>query len=87
VVIKGDLPEKLKQDAEMYAGCVSGAVGLTHYLNLIKENGFAGILTHKEKEIKLPESVLAKYFAENELYIFHSAGSGIYSITVSANKE
>jgi len=28
VVLKGELPEKLRHDAEMYAGCVSGAIQL-----------------------------------------------------------
>ncbi len=39
VVLKGQLPEKLKKDAEMYAGCVSGAVEIEEYLQIIKTTG------------------------------------------------
>lgn len=87
VVIKGDLPEKLKKDAEMYAGCVSGAVDMKQYLNLIRENGFTGVVIHKEKEIRMPGNILSEYFDENELRSFQADDSGIFSITVSAIKH
>ena len=32
VVLVGDLPEALQKDAEMYAGCVAGAIQKDHYL-------------------------------------------------------
>ena len=38
VVLKGELPEGLKNDAEMYAGCVSGAIQKDAYLNIIKRS-------------------------------------------------
>jgi len=43
VVIKGVLPEQLKEAGEMYAGCVSGAIDLDLYLNIIKASGFTNI--------------------------------------------
>lgn len=49
VVLKGNLPEKLKNDAEMYAGCVSGAIQLDEYLAIIKNAGFSNITVQKEK--------------------------------------
>merc|ERR1712054_557771 len=33
IVLSGDLPEELRQDAEMYAGCVSGAIQKETYLS------------------------------------------------------
>ncbi|HKK10108.1 MAG TPA: arsenite methyltransferase, partial [Bacteroidales bacterium] len=36
VVLQGALPEPLQQDAEMYAGCVSGALQKDDYLDIIK---------------------------------------------------
>ena len=35
VVLKGELPEGLRNDAEMYAGCVSGAIQKEAYLHII----------------------------------------------------
>jgi len=47
VVLVGELPEALQKDAEMYAGCVSGAIQKDEYLNLIKESGFEQITLQK----------------------------------------
>jgi len=43
VVIKGTLPEKMKKDAELYAGCVSGACEIDDYLKIIRKSGFTNI--------------------------------------------
>ncbi len=86
VVIIGDLPENLKKDAEMYAGCVSGAIDKSEYLQLIEKNGFTDIQIQKEKEVKLPDEILLKYISEQELDAFNNSKTGIYSITVFAEK-
>src|ERR1022692_3658975 len=51
VVIIGVLPEKILQTAEMYAGCISGAIQKEDYINIIKETGFENIILQKEKAI------------------------------------
>lgn len=86
VVIKGTLSEKMQKDAEMYAGCVSGASEMTEYLKIIENSGFLKLKVHKQKEISLPESLLSKYTNESELNSFHAGETGIFSITVSATK-
>jgi len=86
VVIKGELPEKLKHAAEMYAGCVSGAIQLDHYLEIMTNNGFENIRVHKEKSITVPDSILLNYLSLNELNLLKSSGTGIFSITVYADK-
>lgn len=87
VVIKGELPEKLKQAAEMYAGCVSGAIGMDEYLQIIENKGFKNTTVHKQKEISIPADVLANYLAPEEIVSFQNGETGIYSITVSGYKE
>jgi len=87
VVIKGNLPEKMQKDAEMYVGCVSGASEITEYLKIIENSGFINLVVHKQKEISLPESVLLNYNDENGLNLFHTGEAGIFSITVSAVKQ
>ncbi|MDX9695323.1 MAG: arsenite methyltransferase [Bacteroidales bacterium] len=86
VVILGILPEKIKQDAEMYAGCVSGAIQKDEYLKIINENGFRETIIHKEKEIEIPNSILLNYITLEELRQFKKEKTGIYSITVTATK-
>lgn len=86
VVILGILPEKIKQDAEMYAGCVSGAVQKDDYLKIIKDNGFRETIIHKKKEIEIPNSILLNYITLEELRLFKKEKTGIYSITVTGIK-
>ena len=86
VVIKGVLSEKMKKDAEMYAGCVSGASEMTEYLKIIENSGFLNVKVHKQKEIKLPDSLLSEYNDSNELNSYHNGDTGIFSITVSAER-
>lgn len=86
VVISGNLPDSIKKDAEMYAGCVSGAINKNSYLKIIEEAGFNNIEIHKEKEIKIPNTILLNYMNISELRQFKSSKTGIFSITVSADK-
>jgi SAM-dependent methyltransferase/protein-tyrosine-phosphatase len=86
VVIKGELPLQLKQDAEMYAGCVSGAIQMEDYLGIIEKLGFKGIVVHKQKAIEIPDEILLKYLSPVQLTEFKDGGTGIFSITVSAEK-
>jgi len=86
VVIKGYLPEKLRKDAELYAGCVSGAIEMDEYLGLIKQNGFKNIQIHKQKEISLPDELLSDYLTCEEIEVFKNGKIGIYNITVSGYK-
>jgi ubiquinone/menaquinone biosynthesis C-methylase UbiE len=86
VVIKGTLPEKLQKDAEMYAGCISGASEMNKYLEIIEESGFSKTKVHKQKEISIPEELLAKYLTNNEIISFRKKDKGIFSITVSAER-
>lgn len=82
VVTTGPLPESIKSAAEMYAGCVSGAIAKESYLDLIKKAGFKNVDVKKEKGIDIPEEVLMNYLNAEELQKFKSSGAGILSVTV-----
>lgn len=86
VVIKGNLPEKLQKDAEMYAGCVSGAIEMAEYMGIIEKQGFRNSTVHKQKEIAIPTDILANYLTPAEINSFENGETGIFSITVSAYK-
>lgn len=86
IVLVGELPEGLRNDAEMYAGCVAGAIQKNDYLNHIKEAGFDNITLQKEKTISIPEDILSKYLSESDIKDFLSGETGIFSITVYAEK-
>ncbi len=86
IVLEGDLPEALREDAEMYAGCVAGAIQKETYLDHIKEAGFYNVTIQKEKPIEIPEDILSQYLNQEEIDNFNTGGTGIYSITVFAQK-
>jgi len=86
VVIKGNLPEKLQKDSEMYAGCVSGAMQMDEYLQIIEKQGFKNTTIHKQKEIAIPGEVLSNYLSADEITHFRNGETGIFSITVSGFK-
>lgn len=87
IVLSGDLPEALVNDAAMYAGCVSGAMQKDGYLEIIRNCGFENIGIRKQKEIVLPDAILSKHLNDNELDEFKGMKTAIVSITVTGNKN
>jgi arsenite methyltransferase len=86
IVLEGTLPAAIQQAAEMYAGCVSGAILKNDYLALIEQNGFENITVQKEKIITIPDDILQQYLSAEEIASFRKSGTGIFSITVFAQK-
>ena len=86
VVLEGELPQGLKEDATMYAGCVSGALERSEYLKIISEAGFKNVEIKKEKKIELPDELLLTYMSADELTKFKNGSTGIFSITVTGDK-
>jgi len=86
VVIMGELPDQMKEDAELYAGCVAGAIDQEEYLGTIKSAGFKNVTVQKSKQITVPDEILLKTLTENELEEFKKSETGIYSITVYGEK-
>jgi SAM-dependent methyltransferase len=86
VVLVGALPEGLRKDAEMYAGCVSGAIQKEVYLELIHANGFENVTIQKEKPIIIPNDILVNYLSKEEIAQFNNGSTGIFSVTVFAQK-
>lgn len=86
IVLSGELPEGLQKSAEMYAGCVAGAIQTEEYLSIIEKAGFKNISIQKEKRINLPDEILSDYLSKEEIEKFKTGNTGIFSITVYAEK-
>ena len=86
IVLEGELPAQLKQAAEMYAGCVSGAIQKQVYLELITSTGFINVTVQKEKIITVPDDILLNYISKEDILSFKNSHIGIYSVTVYAEK-
>jgi len=87
IVLKGELPAGLKKSAEIYAGCVAGALQQNKYLAIIREAGFANIEIKRTKVIELPDDVLKEYLNDSEVKLFKKNNVGIFSITVIGYKN
>ena len=86
VVLVGALPEALRNAAEMYAGCVSGAIQKQVYMELIDANGFENVTIQKEKAIIIPDDILVNYLNPAEIAAFRASQMGIFSVTVFEQK-
>ncbi len=86
IVLVGNIPDGLQKNAEMYAGCISGAIQKDEYLQIIKNAGFENIQVLKNKKIMLPEEILSAYLSMEELESVKINELGIFSITVYAEK-
>lgn len=86
IVLEGELPAGIQSAAEMYAGCVSGAIQKQDYLGLIDAAGFTEVVIQKQKPIIVPDDILTSYLSAEQIAAFRSSGTGIHSITVYAEK-
>ena len=86
IVLDGPLPERWKEVAELYAGCVSGAIQRSEYLGIIEEAGFKNITLQKDKTIIIPDEILASYLTADEIAEYKKGATRITSITVYAEK-
>lgn len=86
IVLKGELPVKIREAAEMYAGCVSGAMQIDDYLETMGKSGLVNIRVQKEKLINVPDEMLLRYLSPEDLKLYKGTGNGIFSINVYAEK-
>ncbi len=86
IVVKGDLPDRIRDSAALYAGCVSGAIRMEAYLNLVTEAGFEKVTVVKDRPIGIPDSILEEVASPAEIEAFRAAG-GITSITVTGVRK
>jgi hypothetical protein len=77
----------MKSAAELYAGCVSGAITKTKYLNIIEKAGFNKIIIRSERVISLPDEFLKKYLSEKEIKEHKDSNVQIISINIYAEKH
>ncbi len=86
VVIRGEMPEELREQAELYVGCVSGAININEYLEIIRKAGFEDIKVAKERQIELSDELLDTYLDEGGKDKIRRSEVGIFSVTVNATK-
>lgn len=86
IVLIGELPDSVRSEAALYAGCIAGAVQKDEYLKVIEAVGFRDIVIQKERKIDVPEEILNRYLTPEQLRQLSDNQVGIFSITVYARK-
>ncbi len=86
IVLEGELPDGLRKSAEMYAGCVAGAIQKDNYLAIIESAGFNSLRIQKYRKITIPDGMLEVHLERAEVEKYKTGHYGIFSITVYAIK-
>ena len=90
IVLRGELPESLKNFAALYAGCVSGAMQQDDYLEAIRRAGFVDVEVKTSRAMALSDEMVNGWGNEaqlvKELAEFRAAGHAALSITVFGRK-
>lgn len=86
IVTSGELPLKIRAAANMYAGCIGGALVNADYLDKIKQAGLINVTVQKDRVINVPDEIMLDYLTIDELTAYKETGMNISSITVYAEK-
>lgn len=86
IVYTGTMPAGFLKQAELYAGCVTGASEKQNYMQIIEQAGFKNIQIKKERLIDLPDTILNQNLSESQVSDYKNNIQGLFSITVYANK-
>ena len=91
MVLVGELPGHIVKSAEMYAGCIAGALKKEDYLNKMKRAGFKNIDIIKEDPVRLSDYIggdkvisdIARSMSDKEI---ENIDKAVISIKISAKK-
>ncbi len=86
VVTNGALPAGVRRSAELYAGCVSGAIDEADYLDALRAASFDGVEVRKARQIAVPDAALAGGLGPDEIAALRASGAGVRSVTVFGRK-
>jgi arsenite methyltransferase len=86
IVLQGELPTELRDEAALYAGCIAGAVQKEEYLRIIADAGFVNITLQQERKVEIPNEILIRYLTLEQLREYKRNRVGVISVTVYAEK-
>jgi ubiquinone/menaquinone biosynthesis C-methylase UbiE len=89
IVTTGEIPPRIRAMAEMYAGCVAGAMSRDEYLRVIEAVGFNAVSIVKEKQIVIPAELMEQLMSavtREEIEALQQSQAAIFSVTVYGEK-
>lgn len=82
IVTRGTLPESVRRSAELYVGCVAGAIEESDYLGLLEATGFEGVRVATDKVIPIPDEALPEEASKEDRVTLQSGETAVVSVTV-----
>ena len=82
IVIQGTLPAKLQEMAELYVGCVAGALSREAYMGIIAKAGFRAVEVKSSHGLDLPDEYLLEHIGRDDLAAYRDSGAKVLSLTV-----
>jgi len=86
IVLKGELPDDMREAAALYAGCVSGALQKEDYIQIVRDSGYSKVEIKDERVNDVPDEYLLQHVSKEALKLYQDSGAGIFSITVVGTK-
>lgn len=86
IVLKGELPDDMRDAAALYAGCVSGALQKEDYIQIVRDSGYSKVEIKDERINDVPDEYLLQHVSKEALKSYQDSGAGIFSITVVGTK-
>jgi len=84
IVTDGALPDAVRRSAELYAGCVAGAIDEDEYLALLDDVGFAAVEVVSRRCIDVPDEALPDTLSAADRAAL--AEGGLWSVTVRGTR-
>lgn len=81
IVYDGEMPDAIRQIADLLTGCVAGAIPRDEYLATIEEAGFENVEIKVEKEINFPQEAIDRFAKGIDLSSFR-----VVSLTINGTK-
>jgi SAM-dependent methyltransferase len=82
IVHGGTFPDELREVAELYVGCIAGAMERAPYLDLVRTAGFVDVQVVTEKHIDVPEDLLTDHLDAETIESVRASGVGLQSVTI-----
>ena len=80
------MPPTLHGLADLYIGCIAGAIDEQDYLQLVKNTGFTNVEVKKKKNYEVPDELIEKYLTQEEFEQLKNENVAVWSITVIGEK-
>ena len=74
VVSRGAIPEAVRHSAELYAGCVAGAIDEADYVGGLGSAGFEGVEVRASRAVAIPDAALGGVLGAAETAAFRASG-------------